>query len=54
MKLHKTRKNNPACMKNPVGVGQPPSLAMVTHEPTNFCKSLYVSGFAIKKKMSVV
>jgi hypothetical protein len=41
-------------MKNPVGVGQPPSLATLTHEPINFCTSLYVSGFAIKKKTRVV
>ena len=54
MKDHKTKKNNPACKKNPLGVGQPPSLATVTQAPTNFCISLYVSGLASKKKIRVV
>jgi hypothetical protein len=54
MKLHKRKKNNPVWKKNPTGVGHPPSLAIVTQDPINFCKSLYVSGFAIKKKIRVV
>jgi hypothetical protein len=41
-------------MKKPAGVGHPPSLAIVTHEPMNFWNSLYVSGFATKKKTRVV
>lgn len=47
-------KNKAVCKKNPVGVGQPPSLAILTQPPKNFCRSLYVSGFAIKKKIRVV
>ena len=54
MKLHKTRKKRAVWTKNPTGVGQPPSEANVTHFPKNFCKSLYVSGFAMRKKMRVV
>ena len=53
MRDHITRKKSPVCTKNPVGVGQP-SLAISTQPPKNFCISLYVSGFAIKKKTNVV
>jgi hypothetical protein len=46
-------KKRAVCTKNPEGVGQPPS-AIVTHEPKNFCISLYVSGFATRKNTRVV
>lgn len=40
MKLQRSKKNNPVCKKNPIGVGQPPSDAIVIQLPATFCKSL--------------
>jgi hypothetical protein len=54
MKDQRTIKNKAVWRKNPVAVGQPPGEAISTQEPRSFCRSLYVSGFAIKKKISVV
>ena len=48
------KKKRALCKKNPEGVGQPPSEATSIQPPKNFWKSLYVSGFATRKKTRVV
>jgi hypothetical protein len=50
---HKKTKNRPDARKNPAGVGDP-SFATVKNPPKSPCRSLKVSGFAIKKKTRVV
>jgi hypothetical protein len=54
MSAQRMKKKRALCKKKPVGVGQPPSDATSIHPPKNFWKSLYVSGFATRKKTRVV
>jgi hypothetical protein len=41
------------CKKNPVEVGHPPGSAMYRSQPNVFCVIWNVSGFAMRKKISV-
>lgn len=50
---HKKTKKRAVERKNPPGVGAP-SFATVKSPPKRDSRSLYVSGFAIRKKTSVV
>jgi len=50
---HRTKKNKTEWKKNPKVVGQPPLSAIVIKNPNTFCVILNVSGFAIKKNISV-
>ena len=54
MSAHRIKKNRALCKKKPDGVGQPLSDATSIQPPKNFWKSLYVSGFATRKKTRVV
>lgn len=54
MRAQRMKKKRALCKKNPDGVGQPPSDATSIQPPKNFWISLYVSGFATKKKTNVV
>ena len=53
MAPHSTRKKKAVCAKKPVAVGVPLRSEIVTSQPRILCDILYVSGLAIKKKMSV-
>ena len=54
MSAHRIKKKRALCKKKPDGVGQPLSDATSIQPPKNFWKSLYVSGFATRKKTRVV
>lgn len=53
MAPQRTKKKRAVWKKKPVEVGQPPLSDTVKSHPKTFCDILNVSGFAIKKKMSV-
>ena len=53
MSPSKTKKNTKEWKNSPAGVGQPP-LDIVKNLPNTICVTLYVSGLAIKKKISAL